>query len=94
MIIKRVGAMSLAKVAGTLYVFVGLVIGGIVSAVSVIGGAIGGNDAGPFGMLFGAAAVVLIPLFYGCVGAIGSLIGAALFNLVAGIVGGVEIETE
>ena len=94
MIVKRVGAVSLAKVAGTLYVFIGLIIGGIVSVVSLVGGAISGNDAGPFGMLFGAAAVVLIPLFYGCVGAIGSLIGAALFNLVTGIVGGVEIETE
>lgn len=93
MVITRIGPLSVAKVAAAIYGLVGLLIGGVVSAISVVGGALGGSDTGPFGMMFGAAAVVLIPLLYGCIGAVGSLVGAALFNLAAGIVGGIEIET-
>ena len=94
MIVKRIGPMSLAKLSGTLYALIGLIIGAIVSAVSIIGGAMGGSDAGMMGLIFGAAAVVLVPLLYGCMGFVMSLIGASLFNLVAGWVGGIELDTE
>jgi len=40
----------------------------------------------------GVAAVIVLPLFYGLLGFIGGIITAALFNLVASMVGGVEIE--
>lgn len=94
MVVKRIGPMSVAKITGALYALIGLIIGGIISAVSVVGGAIGGGDAGMVGMFFGAAAVILVPLVYGCLGFVMTLIGAGLFNLVAGWVGGVELETE
>ena len=86
--------MSLAKLSGALYALIGFIIGAIVSAVSVIGGAMGGSEAGMMGMIFGAAAVVLVPLLYGCMGFVMSLIGASLFNLVAGWVGGIELDTQ
>ena len=94
MIVKRIGPMSLAKLSGALYALIGFIIGAIVSAVSVIGGAMGGSEAGMMGMIFGAAAVVLVPLLYGCMGFVMSLIGASLFNLVAGWVGGIELDTQ
>ena len=49
-------------------------------------------DAGLMGMLFGVAAVVLLPIFYGALGFVMTLIGAWLYNLVAGLGGGVELE--
>lgn len=94
MIVKRIGPMSVAKISGALYALIGLIVGGIVSAVSVVGGAMGGSDTGMVGMIFGAAAVVLLPLLYGCMGFVLSLIGAGLFNLAAGWVGGIELETQ
>ncbi len=94
MIVKRIGPMSVAKITGALYALIGFIIGAIVSAVSMIGGALGGSDAGMMGMIFGAAAVILLPLLYGCMGFVMTLIGASLFNLAAGWVGGVELETE
>ena len=94
MIVTRIGPMSLAKLSGALYALLGFIIGAIVSAVSVIGGAMGGSEAGMMGMVFGAAAVVLVPLLYGCMGFVMSLIGASLFNLVAGWVGGIELDTQ
>ena len=94
MIVKRIGPMSLAKISAALYALIGLIIGAIVSAVSMIGGALGGSEAGMMGMVFGAAAVILLPLLYGCMGFVGSLIGASLFNLAAGWGGGIELETQ
>jgi len=94
MIVRRMGPMSLAKLSATLYGLIGLLIGGVISLVSMVGGAMAGNEAGPMGMLFGVAAVILLPIFYGCIGFVTSLIGAGLYNLVAGWVGGIELEVE
>ncbi len=94
MVVKRIGPMSVAKITGTLYALIGLIAGAVISAVSVVGGAFGGGDAGLVGIVFGAAAVILLPLVYGGVGFVMTLIGAGLFNLVAGWVGGIELQTE
>jgi hypothetical protein len=96
MVIRRVGPLSFAKIAGVVYALMGLLIGGIFSLISVVGGAFAptGSDAGMAGMLFGAAAIVILPIFYGVLGFVMSLIGAALYNLVAGLVGGIELEVQ
>jgi hypothetical protein len=43
-------------------------------------------------MLTGVGAIVVLPICYGIFGFIGTLIMAWLFNVAAGMVGGVEIE--
>jgi hypothetical protein len=45
-----------------------------------------------FGALFGVGSIVFFPIFYGCIGFVSTLIMAALFNVAAGVVGGVEVE--
>jgi hypothetical protein len=45
MVIRRVGPLSCAKIVGTLYVVLGLVIGGIFSLVALAGG-FGGEPQG------------------------------------------------
>lgn len=94
MVIKSVGVVSVGKVLGTLYGLLGLFVGGLFSLLSLAGAAIGGRDAGPVAMLFGAGAIIIIPIFYGVIGFIGGIIMAALYNLVAVIAGGIEIELE
>jgi len=96
MTITRVGPLSAAKVAGLLYVVIGLVAGAFVSLFAIAGAAIGagsGNgDGATFGALFGVGAIILLPIFYGFFGFVGTLIMAALFNLAAGMVGGIEVD--
>lgn len=94
MVVKRVVPMSVAKVAATLYAILGIIFGGIISAVSFAGQALApdSGDGGMMGMMFGAAAVVILPIFYACLGFVMSLLMAALYNLVAGWVGGVEVD--
>jgi hypothetical protein len=93
MTITRVGPLSVAKVAGLLYVIMGLVFGAFVSLAAMIGGfAANQEGAGAFGALFGVGAIILLPIFYGCLGFVMTLIMAALFNVATGIVGGVEVD--
>jgi hypothetical protein len=42
----------------------------------------------------GIAAVFVIPIVYGIFGFIGGMISAVLYNVFAGIVGGIEVHTE
>lgn len=94
MVIKKVGALSAGKVIGCLYAFLGLIVGGILSLISLAGVAAGagGKGAAAAPLLLGAAAVIVIPVFYGVMGFIGGVVGAALYNLTVSLVGGIEIE--
>ena len=95
MVLKRVGAMSLAKISGVLYAAIGLIIGAVVSLFAMLGMAANlGGSANPMGMLFGVGAIICLPIFYGLIGFIGALIGAGLYNVLAGVVGGVRLDLE
>ncbi len=92
MVIRRVGALSCARVAGVLYLILGLVFGAFVSLFAM-GGAMPGPHAGLLGgMFFGAGAIVILPICYGVFGFVMTLIGATLFNLIVGITGGIEVD--
>jgi hypothetical protein len=45
-------------------------------------------------LLFGAGSVIFLPIFYGILGFVLGLITALLYNLVARLVGGIQIELE
>jgi hypothetical protein len=95
MVIKRVGPLSLAKISGTLYAIIGLIVGACISLVAMLGGFAGQTaESGMFGAAMGMAAIIALPIFYGLLGFISSLIGAALYNVIAGMVGGVEIDVQ
>jgi len=90
MVINRVGPLSTAKVVGLLYAIIGLAGGAIISLVAAMGTfGRGGGAAGPF---FGITAVVFAPVIYGLMGFVITLIMAALYNALAKLVGGVEID--
>lgn len=91
--ISSIGVLSVAKMLAVIYAFLGLFIGGIISLFSVMGAAMGGGDGGRVGaMIFGVGAVIVMPLLYGALGFVGGIIMSALYNLVAKVVGGIEIE--
>lgn len=98
MVIRRVSPLSAAKVAGALYALLGLIFGALFSLAAIAGSMASlANDSGggaAFGALFGVGAVVLFPLFYGALGFVMTFIMAALYNLIAGMVGGVEVDVQ
>jgi hypothetical protein len=72
-----------------------LIIGIIVSFVTLIAGNIGMvNAIGGPAYLFGDAAVITMPVFYGIMGFVLGLIIAVIYNLIAGFIGGLEIDLE
>lgn len=94
MVIKRVGPVSVAKIMGSLYACIGLCIGIVVSLMAMAGAAFGSDSSsmGAFGAVMGVGAIVVMPLLYGIFGFIFTLIGAVIYNLIAGVVGGIELE--
>jgi hypothetical protein len=98
MVIRKVGIGSVVKVSGVLYGLLGLVIGLCVALFAVVGlgAAAASNEDVPgwMGSLFGIGAIVIFPIMYGVMGVIGGVLMAALYNLVASITGGLEIEVQ
>ena len=95
MVINRVGPLSVAKLAGMLYAILGLIFGAIISLIALAGGMAANSDepgAAVVGTIFGAGAVILLPIFYGGLGFVMTLLMAALYNFAARIVGGVHID--
>lgn len=94
--IKSIGVWSAFKLFAVLYGFAGLLIGGIISLFSMLGfmGGLASGMDGSFAFLFGTAAIVIAPIFYGLVGAIAGAIGCLIYNLAAAISGGLEVRLE
>lgn len=93
MVITRVAPLSVAKVAGLLYLILGFIFGAIISVASMATGMAANDTEGAFlGALFGAGAVVILPIFYACAGFVMTLLMAWLFNVVVGITGGIEVD--
>ena len=100
MVITRVSPLSVAKVAGLLYLVIGLIIGGLLSLVAMAGAGLAASQevgAGGFGFmgpLLGVGAVIVLPLCYGVFGFLMTLIMTALFNVAVGMVGGIEVDVK
>jgi hypothetical protein len=91
--VRRIGPGSAFKVGLVLYGIMGLLIGIIFAAVSMLGGALAPPaETGMFRMFFGAGAIVLLPICYGVIGGISGALGAVIYNLGAGWVGGLEVD--
>jgi hypothetical protein len=99
--LNRIGVGSAAKISGVMYGSFGLIAGGIFAIFALVGAGVAGmaaeqGDAVPafLGPLFGVGAIVLFPLLYGFFGLVMGAISAALYNLFARMVGGLELELE
>jgi hypothetical protein len=94
--LKRIDVFSCAKVVGILYALMGLLFGGLFSLLAVLGLALESStqesEVPLLGFFLGAGAIVILPVFYGVMGAITAAIGAALYNVVARFAGGIELE--
>lgn len=93
--IRRIDVMSAAKMYGALLAAVGLLIGAFISLFAILGASIAAaNDEGGavLGLLFGAGAIVVMPIMYGIMGFVGGAIQAFIYNVIAARVGGIQVE--
>ena len=83
--IRRFGVGQTAKVVGALYALMGVVFVPFV----LIAAMFSPNKPG-----FGAGFALALPIIYGVLGFIFTAIGCAIYNFVAGLVGGIEVELD
>lgn len=84
--IRRFGIGQTAKVIGVLYALVGVFLLPIFLVLAVFSP----NRESQFGSGFALA----LPVIYGAMGFIATAIGCAVYNYVAGWVGGIEVELD
>ena len=99
MVIRRIGVMSAAKITGALYAALGLIAGCILATFSMVSAgfmanASNGDVPSWIAPIFGIGAIVIAPIFYGVMGLIGGAFAAAIYNLVAGVAGGLDLEVQ
>ena len=103
MTIRRFSVFSVAKIQGLLGFVIGLLIGVLYGLFFMVFGAFmsslaprGDSQAmgGAGSIVIGLLIMIAVPVFYGILGFIGGAIGALVYNLAAGVVGGVRFELE
>lgn len=96
MVLKKIGVMSVAKILGVMYATMGLLFGLLFAAVfSFLPFANASNEIPSWlGPMFGMGSIVALPIFYGVLGFIFGAIGAVVYNLFAGLVGGIVLHLE
>jgi hypothetical protein len=98
MVIRRVGVVSAGRIAGALYAVIGLITGCIVAMVSLLSANLAGTADGDMpswlGPLFGVGAIVVAPILDGVMGLVIGALAAAIYNIVAGMAGGLEVDVQ
>lgn len=89
-VIKRVGIISVAKITALIVGFIGLIMGIIFALIAGVLGSLAGMPAWIRGL--GFALVVIFPILYAIGGFIYGAIIAGIYNVTAGMVGGIDLE--
>lgn len=92
-IVKSVGVLSFAKILGLIYGCMGLVFAPFFLLIGLLG-SLAGQQRTPFAGMFGVIFALFMPVLYGVFGFLMGALGAFLYNLFAGWVGGFEVEME
>ena len=90
--LKRIGLASAFKIGLVSYAFLGLIAGVFCSLIALTGASFAPHAHMPFACAVGLTAVIVCPIVYGIIGGIAAVIGALIYNLASGWVGGVEVE--
>ncbi len=95
--IKRVGVLSYAKISGVVMTGIALVVAIPLGLIMMIVGAAALSESGAaagIGIGMGLAYMLILPVMYGVIGFIFGAVGALIYNVAAGFVGGIELELE
>jgi hypothetical protein len=99
--ILRIDPLSVGKIAAIVYAVLGLIYGviwalfmGLVVAVGSGSDSAHAGSPAIFGIVMAVVFIVFVPICGGIFGFIGGVLSAAVYNVAARYVGGIEIETD
>jgi len=92
--LKRIAPLQAGKILGIVYGAMGLLFMPFILLLSVIASHLPHGQEAPLPFIFGLGFAIMAPVFYGVMGFLVGVIGAAIYNLVARWVGGLEVEVE
>lgn len=99
--IRKLGILSVAKIYALMMFVMSLLIsipyGLFIMFFGMAMMNMGNRDglaAGGGGIVIGLVVMIGLPIFYGLIGFVAGAISALIYNLFAGMVGGIEIEVE
>lgn len=88
--LRRISVLQTSKVAAVLYGILGLCIVPFLLLLN----AFAPGETGMFGMGAGLLGALIVPVLYAVMGFIGTALVCALYNVLAGLTGGIEFEVE
>src|SRR5262245_46218049 len=88
-VIKSVGVLSVAKIMGLIQACIGLIFIPFFLLIGLLG-TMAGKQETPFAGMIGMVFAFCLPIIYGVMGFVVGAIGAALYNLFAKWIGGIE----
>lgn len=92
--LRRVNPVQFALVTATLYAIIGLIFALLWLPFGAMMAAMPGSNMRMFGAGLGIAVIIVWPIVYFIISFIFGVITAALYNLVAGWTGGIEVTLE
>jgi hypothetical protein len=96
MVLKRIGVLSAGKILALLYACIGFIVGSFVALFATLGLLATLAEKGlpgPFVAAFlGLGAIIALPIFYGVLGFLIGVVGSAIYNGLAKLVGGIELD--
>lgn len=90
--LKKVGILSVAMFSGTAGLIVGLIGGSAFAFAAVLGLNLNGAPSFGTNVGFGIGMAILLPLAYGIGGFVAGAINAFVYNVLAGLTGGIEFD--
>lgn len=96
--LKHIGVLSAAKIMAAMYAVIGLIIGGVYACLGLtIFTTALSPDLEDFGLGGGVTMIIIavcMPFLYAFIGAVAGAIGALIYNIFAGLVGGIEFDLQ
>jgi len=90
-ILKRIAPVQLGKIMGLTYGIFGLLFIPFILLATSLNAMMPAQARGGF-MAMGVGMAIVAPVFYAVMGFVLGVIGAFIYNLIAGWVGGIEVE--
>ena len=91
--LRKIGVLSVMKLTFVAYALLGLLIGIGMAVVSLFmySAIPEGTGIGKSSLIFGPLAIIILPIFYGLLGALFSGLGALIYNFLAARLGGIQV---